>query len=189
MNDPTVHHAFDKVTGTWQYVVADPATSTAVIIDPVLNFDPASGKVSTESADALLGIVNGQGYKVDMILETHAHADHMTAASYLQHQLGQQQDRKTSICIGKRIKQVQDLFAERYNIPTEEYEGVFDKLWEVDETFAIGNLIATAIHLPGHTPDHMGYKIGSEYRTSSFKQAITDASARQCVRRGFGVQP
>lgn len=60
------------------------------------------------------------------------------------------------------------MFAERYQIPTEEYEGVFDKLWEDDKTFAIGNLTATAIHLPGHTPDHIGYKIGSEYRTSSF---------------------
>lgn len=156
-----MHNFFDKVTGSWQYVVADPATSIAAIIDPVLNFDPLTGTISTESADALMQVVNDSGYKVDLILETHAHADHMTAAAYLQHRLSREHGRWARICIGCRITQVQQLFGERYNIPAQDYEGSFDKLWEDNEKFKIGNLTAKAIHLPGHTPDHLGYKIGS----------------------------
>lgn len=158
--DPTVHSSFDKVTGSWQYVVADPATSIAAIIDPVLDFDPLTSRISTESADELIRVVNDNGYKIDLILETHAHADHMTAASYLQHRLGREHGRRARICIGSRITQVQKMFGERYNIPAQDYEGSFDKLWQDDETFNIGNLTAKAIHLPGHTPDHLGYKIG-----------------------------
>jgi glyoxylase-like metal-dependent hydrolase (beta-lactamase superfamily II) len=98
-----------------------------------------------------------------MILETHAHADHLTAASYLQSRLALQQGgHRPLIGIGKRIGQVQRLFGERYGILREEYEDVFDKLFEDDETFEIGTLQAKAIHLPGHTPDHLGYHIGSE---------------------------
>lgn len=162
-DEPTVDSVFEKTTGTWQYVVADPATSTAVIIDPVLDFDPVSGKISTTSADSLLDVVREKGYQVDLILETHAHADHITAASYLQHRLDQEHGHKPLICIGSRIKQVQQMFGEKYSTPATEYEGSFDKLWEDDETFKIGTLTAQAIHLPGHTPDHVGYKIGSEF--------------------------
>lgn len=161
-DDPTVHNVFDKATGSWQYVVADPATSTAAIIDPVLGFDPVSGRISTTPADALLDIVHERGYQVKMILETHAHADHITAASYLQQRLGQELGHKPLICIGSRIKQVQKMFGEKYSIPAKDYEGSFDKLWEDDERFKIGNLTAQAMHLPGHTPDHVGYKIGGE---------------------------
>ncbi|OQV08651.1 hypothetical protein CLAIMM_12884 [Cladophialophora immunda] len=157
---PIVHDVFETMTGTWQYVVADPATMTAVIIDPVLDYDPATLLVTTKSADALLALVEEKGYTIDMILETHAHADHLTASSYLQNRLAQEQDQIPIIGIGKRIGRVQELFANRYGIPTEEYEGVFDRLFEDDETFDIGDLKATALHLPGHTPDHLGYKIG-----------------------------
>ncbi|KAL1581772.1 hypothetical protein WHR41_09553 [Cladosporium halotolerans] len=159
--EPIVHDFFDKTTGSWQYVVADPAKSAAVIIDPVLDYDPAIGKISTKSADVLFNLVVDKGYKIDMILETHAHADHMTAASYLQQRLSQECGQKPAICIGCRIKQVQEMFGARYNIPAKDYEGVFDKLWEDDETFQIGNLTAQVLHLPGHTPDHVGYKIGN----------------------------
>ncbi|KAL2443933.1 Glyoxylase B2 [Exophiala dermatitidis] len=157
---PVVHDVFETKTGTWQYVVADPTTSKAVIIDPVLDYDPTTQKISTQSADTLLSVVKHNGYKVDMILETHAHADHITAASYLQSCLAQTQGQKPPIGIGKRIGQVQKLFGERYGIPPEEYDAVFDKYFDDDETFNIGELQATAIHLPGHTPDHLGYKIG-----------------------------
>ncbi|KAH0845724.1 hypothetical protein AYO21_05933 [Fonsecaea monophora] len=157
---PIVHDVFETKTGTWQYVVADPATKIAVIIDPVLDYDPATQALTTQSADTLLALVKDKGYTVDMILETHAHADHLTASSYLQHRLAQEQDRMPIVGIGKRIGQVQKLFANRYGVPREEYEGVFSKLFEDDETFNIGNLSATALHLPGHTPDHLGYKIG-----------------------------
>jgi len=159
-SEPTVHNVFESKTGSWQYVVADKATSVAVIIDPVLDYDPATQEVATTTADSLLAIVGKEGFKVNMILETHAHADHLSAASYLQRRLAQEQGHRPSIGIGKRIEQVQRRFGERYGIPAREYERVFDKAFEDDEEFVIGNLNAMAIHIPGHTPDHMGYKIG-----------------------------
>lgn len=158
--EPIIHELFEPTSGTWQYLIADPSTSTAVIIDPVLNYDPATQVVATGAADSLLSLAQNKGYKIDRILETHAHADHLTAASYLQKRLAEQQDHKPPICIGKRIQQVQTLFGQRYGVPKEEYEGTFDKLFHDNETFTIGNLKATTMHLPGHTPDHLGYMIG-----------------------------
>ncbi|KAK6858707.1 hypothetical protein PG995_005271 [Apiospora arundinis] len=160
MHEPAVHELFEPVTGSWQYVVGDPATSSAIIIDPVLNYDAAQGVISTESADALLKMLTEKGYQVEMILETHVHADHMTAASYIQATLAKAQGHKPLICIGSRIRHTQKLFGERYGIAASEYEHVFDRMWEDDEDFQIGSLAARAIHLPGHTPDHMGYRIG-----------------------------
>lgn len=157
---PTVHNIFEHVTGTWQYIVADPSTSTAVIIDPVLDYDPATQAITTQSADALLSFVQEKGYKIEKILETHAHADHLTASSYLQSRLAQIQNFKPPIAIGKRIDQVQNLFGKRYGLEKDEYTNVFNKLFDDDETFSIGNLTAKAIHLPGHTVDHLGYQIG-----------------------------
>ncbi|KAF4982470.1 hypothetical protein FZEAL_1924 [Fusarium zealandicum] len=158
--DPIVHDVFENITGTWQYVVADPSTSSAAIIDPVLDYDPVTQAVTTKTADAILALIKKQGYKVERILETHAHADHLTAASYLQSRLTQEQGHRPPIGIGKRITQVQTRFGQGYGVSTEEYQVVFDKLFDDDETFDIGTLKATAMHLPGHTPDHMGYKIG-----------------------------
>ncbi|KAK5073282.1 hypothetical protein LTR70_010420 [Exophiala xenobiotica] len=160
-SEPIVHNIFENKTGSWQYIVADPSTNAAAIIDPVLDYDPISGTISTKTADSLLSMVKRNGYKVDMILETHAHADHLTAASYLKHRLVKEQgDLDTPIiCIGKRINEIQKTWGERYNIPVAEYQGVFDKLFDDDETFHVGNMSAKAIHLPGHTPDLMGYKI------------------------------
>ncbi|EKG09719.1 Beta-lactamase-like protein [Macrophomina phaseolina MS6] len=158
--EPAIHDVFEHNTGTWQYVVADPSTHSAVIIDPVLDYDAATQTITTDTADSLLSLVDESGYKVNRILETHAHADHVSAASYLQNRLAHRQDHKPLICIGKRITKVQTLFGGRYGVPQNEYEGVFDQLFDDHEEFDIGNLKATAIHLPGHTPDHLGYKIG-----------------------------
>ncbi|CAM1507665.1 Fc.00g073060.m01.CDS01 [Cosmosporella sp. VM-42] len=158
--EPEVHSFFDPVTGTWQYVVNDPATSEAVIIDPVLDYDPTTRIIQTKNADSLLSFIDTKRYHVSRILETHAHADHITAASYLQSRLAEMQGEKPLVCIGKRISQVQELFSKRYGIPAAECEGVFDRLLEDKESFSIGTLTCTAIHLPGHTPDHMGYFIG-----------------------------
>ncbi|KAJ5302977.1 hypothetical protein N7476_009776 [Penicillium atrosanguineum] len=157
---PTIHNIFENVTGTWQYIVADLFTSTAVIIDPVLDYDPTTQSITTQSADKLLSFVQEKGYKIERILETHAHADHLTSSSYLQSRLAQIQGHKPPIGIGKRIEQVQTLFGKRYGLTKDEYNHVFDKLFDDDETFSIGNLTAKAIHLPGHTPDHLGYQIG-----------------------------
>ncbi|KAJ9269273.1 hypothetical protein DTO212C5_4545 [Paecilomyces variotii] len=159
-NEPIIHDVFESKTGTWQYVVADPSTLTAVIIDPVLDYDPATQVITTSSADQLLSLVKEKSYKVDRILETHVHADHITAATYLQKRLAAEQGYRPPISIGKRIGQVQKLFSQRYSVPREEYENVFSKLFDDDETFSIGEIQATAMHLPGHTPDHLGYKIG-----------------------------
>ena len=161
---PRIHDIFEPVTGTWQYVVADPVTSRAVIIDSVLDYDPASQVITTKAADFLLALIDENGYHIDRILETHAHADHLTAASYLQSRLGRTQGEKPLIGIGKRIVQVQDVFGQRYGVPADEYNAVFDTLFEDDETFDIGDIKGTAIHLPGHTPDHLGYIIGGNMR-------------------------
>ncbi|TPR07714.1 Major Facilitator Superfamily protein [Aspergillus niger] len=158
--EPTIHSQFEPNTGTWQYIVADPSTSKAVIIDPVLDYDSATQVISTSTADSLLVGIEEKNYSISYILETHAHADHLTAASYLASRISQKQGFRPSIGIGKHITQVQQLFGSRFQIPAEEYEGVFDKLWEDGETFKVGSLTATAMHLPGHTPDHLGYKIG-----------------------------
>ncbi|RVX74952.1 hypothetical protein B0A52_01229 [Exophiala mesophila] len=158
--EPVVHDIYEEKTGTWQYIVADPSTLEAVIIDPVLDYDSASSEILTTTADSLLDMVHQNKYKVQMILETHAHADHLTAANYLQHKLAEIQGTAPAVGIGKRIADVQKLWAGRYGVPSEEYESVFDKLFDDNEVFHIGSLKSVAIHLPGHTPDHMGYMIG-----------------------------
>ncbi|KAK3687284.1 beta-lactamase-like protein [Podospora appendiculata] len=161
---PTIHPVFEPQTCTWQYVVADPSTNAALIIDSVLDFDPARNLITTTTADALLTLVREKGYTVERILETHAHADHLTAAKYLQRQLqlsqGGGEAKRPLVCIGKRISEVQARFAARYGIPTDECDGAFDHVFEDDEVFALGELEVKALHLPGHTPDHMGYLIG-----------------------------
>lgn len=160
--EPSIHSSYEEKTGTWQYVVADPSTKKAVIIDAVLDYDANSRTISTSTADKLLATISYNGYRIEKILETHAHADHLTAASYLQHRLSQMQGFRPPICIGKRIKEVQKVFATKYGIPAEEYENVFDQLFEDGESFALGQLTVNVMHLPGHTPDHLGYQISSK---------------------------
>ncbi|KAE8312524.1 beta-lactamase-like protein [Aspergillus transmontanensis] len=162
--EPTVHSIFEKQTSTWQYIVACPETREAVIIDPVLDYSQEQLTINTTSADSLLDVVNLHHYKVVRLLETHAHADHLTAASYLQSRL-QAQGANVPVCIGRRIRQVQDTFAKRYGVPADELDNAFEHLLEDNETFPIGNLTAKVLHLPGHTPDHVGYLIGSNVFT------------------------
>jgi len=158
--EPVIHNIFEPKTSTWQYIVADPSTSAAVVIDSVLDFDPSKCTVSTESADALLALIDKKGYHIDKILETHVHADHLTAAKYIQHRLVQMQGSKPDICIGKRVSEAQATFAARYGVPEDEVKGAFDKLFNDDEVFKLGELQAKVLHLPGHTHDHLGYQIG-----------------------------
>ncbi|KAK4246520.1 hypothetical protein C7999DRAFT_33041 [Corynascus novoguineensis] len=157
--EPIIHTVFEPKTSTWQYIVADPSTKAAVIIDPVLDFDPSCNVIATETPGKLLDLIKENGYTVDRLLETHIHADHLTAAKYLQARLTKY-EKKPQIAIGKRIGEIQKLFAKRYGLAEEEYEGAFDKLFDDDETFQVGKLEAKAVHLPGHTPDHMGFLIG-----------------------------
>lgn len=156
---PHVHTCFEPVTATWQYIVADPDTHEAAIIDSVLDFDPATSRITTTSADKLLDIVAKNQLNVKLIMETHAHADHLTAARYLQQKLLQQGQPRPSIAIGKRISQVQATFASKYNIAVDELEDVYDHLWDDNEKFSIGKLDCEVLYLPGHTPDHLGYRV------------------------------
>jgi glyoxylase-like metal-dependent hydrolase (beta-lactamase superfamily II) len=156
----SIHH---PATGTWQYIVADPNTLNAVIIDPVLDFDAATQTITTTNADHLVSFIKAKGYTIVRILETHAHADHLTASAYLQQVFDDTQSSKPPICIGKRITQVQQTFGAKYSVPASELENAFDHLFDDDEVFQIGDLQAKVVHLPGHTPDHVGYLIGGEF--------------------------
>lgn len=184
MSEPVIHNIFEPNTCTWQYIVADPSTKVAVIIDPVLDYDPSSNRLSSDHADALLSVVNENGFKVERILETHVHADHLTAAGYLQSKLASSGNSRPVICIGKHVSQVQDTFAKRYGITKDEYQSAFGKLFEDDEHFSIGQLEAKAVHLPGHTPDHMAYMIGCRFDLSRSRTGIfTDRAS--CVANVF----
>ncbi|KAF2259335.1 Metallo-hydrolase/oxidoreductase [Lojkania enalia] len=158
---PLIETIFEPKTCTWQYIVADPETKDTVIIDSVLDYDSTTNTISTGSADNLLSIIESKGYNVVAILETHAHADHLTASRYLQQKLIRNGKSRPDICIGKRIESVQHTFARKYGIDEAEYIGVFDKLLDDDEVLPLGKLSIRVIHLPGHTPDHVGYMIGS----------------------------
>ncbi|EAA32947.2 Metallo-hydrolase/oxidoreductase [Neurospora crassa] len=172
-HEPLIHPLFDPTTSTFTYLVACPSTLHAVVIDSVLDFDPATARISTTTADSLLlSLIRSHNYKIVKILETHVHADHLTASRYLQTQLASDDDdeeedeknggtKKPEICIGKRIVQVQKRVAESYGLPREEWEGVFDRVFEDDEEFRVGDLKVKVKHLPGHTPDHVGYMVGS----------------------------
>jgi glyoxylase-like metal-dependent hydrolase (beta-lactamase superfamily II) len=153
---PEVTAFFHEETFTASYVVADPATKRAAIIDSVLDFDQASGRTGTDAADAIAGFVKGRGLTVDWILETHAHADHLSAAPYLQEKLGGR------LAIGRGITTVQDVFGKIFNEGTDfERDGSqFDRLFDDGDSFSIGDLPAVALHVPGHTPADMAYVIG-----------------------------
>ena len=153
---PSVQSFFDHATSTVTHVVsAGPGTACA-IIDSVLDFDPKSGRTATRSADAVIAFVRAQELSVEWLLETHAHADHLSAAPYLAEQLGGR------IGIGADIRTVQHAFANIFNPhPRAPEDGSqFDQLFAADASFTIGRLEALAMHVPGHTPADMAYRIG-----------------------------
>lgn len=163
--EPIIHPIFEQQTSTWQYIVVCPRTLQAAIIDPVLDYDQTQMSISTTSADALLGFATSHNYTITRLLETHAHADHLTAAYYIQQKLKAENQAQVPVCTGYRIRHVQDTFARRYGIPKEELDNAFDHLFQDDETFQIGDITGKVLHLPGHTPDHSGYIIGSNVFT------------------------
>ncbi|KAJ5872216.1 uncharacterized protein N7529_004569 [Penicillium soppii] len=163
--EPIVHTIFEPKTCSWQYVVACPKEKEAAIIDPVLDFQPSLFRITTESADALIDCALSHGYTVKMLLETHAHGDHLSASYYIQQTLWSRGQPHAQICIGENITVVQAYVSHKYRIPKEEIDDAFNHLFQSDEVFSLGDVRCTALHLPGHTPDHMGYQIGSNVFT------------------------
>ena len=153
---PVIRTFFDEPTFTATHVVHDPVTRRAAIIDSVLDFDQPSGRTSHASADAVIAYVRAEGLTVDWLLETHAHADHLSAAPYLQEQLGGR------IAIGAEIRTVQGVFGQVFNEPASFARdgSQFDHLFTDGERFALGELEAIALHVPGHTPACLAYAIG-----------------------------
>ena len=153
---PLVHGFFDPATWTVTYVVYEKEGSACAIIDSVLDYDPKSGRTSTQSADQVIAFVREKNLQVQWILETHAHADHLTAAPYLKAQLGGQ------TAIGDHITVVQRVFKGIFNLEVSfKDDGTqFDRLLQMDETFSIGNLSAKVLYVPGHTPACVAYQMG-----------------------------
>ena len=155
MSAPAVTAFFDESTFTVTYVVADPGSGRAAVVDPVLDFDPASGRTSTASADKVAAFVSGTGLTVDWILETHIHADHLTAAPYLKKKLGGR------IAIGKNVAAVQQTFKHVFNIGELATDGSqFDYLFEDGDEFEVGSIAGSIIGTPGHTPACITYVVG-----------------------------
>ena len=145
---------FDEPTFTVSYLVWDAATRTGAIIDPVLDYDPKSGRTSTTSAEALLSAVRQADLKLDWILETHAHADHLSAGAWLRERTG------ARIVIGEHITQVQKTFKALFNAGHQSIDGSdFDRLVKDGEHLPLGNLSIEVIHTPGHTPACVSYRI------------------------------
>lgn len=147
---------FDKATWTFTYVVSDPETRVCVVIDPVLDYDPKSGRTRTQSAQQVIDYITNNQLRLEWILETHAHADHLTAAKYLQNELG------GKIAIGEKVQKVQDVFKGIFNLG-EEFKSdgsQFDYLLKDGETISFGNLSIESIAVPGHTPACLAYKVG-----------------------------
>ena len=153
---PSIAGFFDEATNTVSYVVHDPETAEAAIIDSVLDFEAASGRTSNGSADRIIEYVTSNNLKVTWLIETHAHADHISAAPYLQERLG------GKLAIGRDIIRVQEVFGKLFNAGTDfERDGSqFDKLFEDGEAFKLGELEGIALHVPGHTPADMAFIIG-----------------------------
>lgn len=153
---PRVNSFFDEETFTVSYVVSDPQSRTAAIIDSVWNFDQPSGRTSFESADEIIDYVEQEGLSVEWILETHAHADHLSAAPYLQQKLG------GKLVIGREITTVQGVFGKIFNEGTQFARdgSQFDRLLDDGDVLMIGEIRLIAFHVPGHTPADLAYLIG-----------------------------
>lgn len=154
---PIVKAFFHQPSFTWSYVVSDPATKQCAIIDSVLDFDLPSGTLSYESADAIAAYVTAERLTVEWHLETHMHADHLSAAAYLKERLG------GKVAIGNHIATIQGMYQEVFNVPAvelKEAQAQFDVLWQDFETFSVGSIKAFTFYAPGHTPADIVYGIG-----------------------------
>lgn len=147
---------FDPATFTYSYVVSDPQSKRCAIVDPVLDYDPAAGRTSHASADRLIAYVREQGLTLDWLLETHVHADHLSAAGYIKQALGGR------LAIGAQITQIQTTFGQLFNAGDEfATDGrQFDQLFADGDSFSVGGIAARVLHTPGHTPACLTYVIG-----------------------------
>ncbi len=155
-SSPQVRALYHRPTCTFSYLAWDPATLAGMIVDPVLDYDGASGRTGTGSAQALLAVAGQEGVRVEWILETHAHADHLSAAAWLKGRTG------APVGIGEGIRQVQATFRDVYNLgPDFPVDGrPFDRLFADGERFALGGLEVEVIGTPGHTSDSVTYRVG-----------------------------
>ena len=153
---PEVSAHFDETTNTISYIVKDPGSEHCAIVDSVMDIEYAAGRITFEHADALIAQIKARGLTLDWIIETHVHADHLSAAPYIQEKLG------GKIGVGKQITVVQETFGKFFNEGTEfQRDGSqFDKLFEEGDTYTVGNMRALAIHTPGHTPACMVHVMG-----------------------------
>jgi glyoxylase-like metal-dependent hydrolase (beta-lactamase superfamily II) len=155
MQQPVVHAFFEPQSFTYSYLVWDPQSKEAAVIDPVLDFDAASGSTHTSSAEQIIAKVKEHNLTVQWLLETHVHADHLSAAPFLKQQLGGR------IAIGSRITEVQQLFGQVFNLKDLKTDGsAFDKLFADSESFMLGTIRCSVLHTPGHTPACVSYCIG-----------------------------
>jgi len=152
---PEVRGFFDEPTNTVSYLVWDPNTNDAAVVDPVLNFDHRSGQASVKGAERLLTEAQKLGLKIQRVLETHVHADHLSAAPYIKQMTG------AIVCIGEHIRDVQQIFRPVFNAPDVSGDGSeFDHLFADGERFAIGTIEAEVMYTPGHTPACVSYRVG-----------------------------
>lgn len=155
MSRPDVVGVFDPATHTVSYVVSDPATGAAAIIDPVLDFDPAAARTSTGSVDRLLEIVAARGLRLEQVLETHAHADHLTGAHEIRERTG------APVSIGAAITRVQKTFGDLFEAADVRPDAsAFDRTWADGDRFRLGEMDVEVLHTPGHTPACISYRIG-----------------------------
>ncbi len=157
MSTPTIQSFFDPATFTVSHVVSDPLTSRAAIIDSVLDYDPKSGRTSHASADRLIDYLTQQRLQLDWLLETHAHADHLSASAYLKEKLG------ATVAIGRPICAVQAVFKKVFNASDLDTSGAdFDQLFDDGDSFRIGELEVRVVQTPGHTPACLTFVIGAD---------------------------
>jgi glyoxylase-like metal-dependent hydrolase (beta-lactamase superfamily II) len=153
--NPEIKGFFDEPTNTVSYLVCDAATKEAAVVDPVLDFDARSGEANAGAANAILQAADALGLKIVRILETHAHADHLSAAPYVKQKTG------APVCIGEHIKDVQQIFRPVFNAMDVSGDGSeFDHLFKDGERFKLGSIDCEVLYTPGHTPACVSYKIG-----------------------------
>jgi len=154
MTQPQIRAFFDEPTKTVTYLVWDPATLRGVVIDPVRDFDAASGKIGSRSVDAVLEAAASEGVTVEWALETHVHADHLSGAPLVKARTG------ARIAIGAQVRQVQDAFCPMFGVETASCNGDFDRLLADGDRIQVGEMAIDVLHVPGHTPADVAYRIG-----------------------------